>query len=69
MDGLALNRLQAIIWTNADIIHWRTYAELGRDELKVWNEMNALRNTPRIGEQEWEVFQMYTVKPLYRFAL
>ena len=23
----------AIIWTNADPIHWRIYAALGRDEL------------------------------------
>ena len=26
------NRLQAIIWTNADPIHWRIYAALGGDE-------------------------------------
>ena len=26
-------RRQAIIWTNADLIHWRIYAALGRDEL------------------------------------
>ena len=31
---LALNRLQAISWTNADLIHWRIYASLGGDELK-----------------------------------
>ena len=24
---------QAIIWTNADLIHWRIYAALGGDEL------------------------------------
>ena len=28
------NRRHAIIWTNADPIHWRTYAALGWDELK-----------------------------------
>ena len=28
------NRRQAIIWTNADPIHWRIYAALGGDELK-----------------------------------
>ena len=27
------NRRQAIIWTNADPVHWRIYAALGRDEL------------------------------------
>ena len=30
---LAPNRRQAIIWTNADPIHWRIYVALGRDEL------------------------------------
>ena len=30
---LAPNRRQAIIWTNADLIHWRIYAALGGDEL------------------------------------
>ena len=32
-NGLAPNRRQAIIWTNADPIHWRIYAALGRDGL------------------------------------
>ena len=32
---LAQNRRQAIIWTNADPIHWRTYAALGGDVLNV----------------------------------
>ena len=27
------NRRQAIIWTYADLIHWRIYAALGGDEL------------------------------------
>ena len=31
-NGLVPNRLQAIIWTNADPIHWRIYAALGWDE-------------------------------------
>ena len=30
-------RRQAIIWTNADPIHWRIYAALGGDELIVCN--------------------------------
>ena len=34
-DGLAPNRRQAFIWTNADPIHWRIYAALGGDELTV----------------------------------
>ena len=28
------NRRQIIIWANADPIHWRIYAALGRDQLK-----------------------------------
>ena len=28
-DGLAPIRRQAIIWTNGDLIYWRTYASLG----------------------------------------
>ena len=31
--GLATNRRQTIIWTNADPIHWRIYAALGGDKL------------------------------------
>ena len=32
-SGFTPNRQQAIIWTNADPIHWRIYAALGGDEL------------------------------------
>ena len=32
-NGLVPNRRQAIIWTNADPIHWRIYAALRGDEL------------------------------------
>ena len=32
-NGLAPNRRQAIIWTNADLINWRIYAALVGDEL------------------------------------
>ena len=31
-NGLAPNRRQAIIWSNADPIHWHIYAALGGDE-------------------------------------
>ena len=31
-NGLAPNRRQAIIWTNADLIRWHIYAALGGDE-------------------------------------
>ena len=32
-NGLVLNRWQAIIWTNADPIHWHIHAALRGDEL------------------------------------
>ena len=32
-NGLATNRWQAIIWTNADPIHWCIYVALRGDEL------------------------------------
>ena len=32
-NGLALNRQQAVIWTNAVPIHWRIYTALSGDEL------------------------------------
>ena len=34
-NGLAQNRRQAIIWPNADMIYWCTYAALGGDELTI----------------------------------
>ena len=34
-NGLALNRWQAIIWTNGGLGWWRIYASLGLNELKV----------------------------------
>ena len=33
-NGLALKRRQAIIWTNADPIHWCIYAALGEMSLR-----------------------------------
>ena len=47
-NGLAPNRRQAIIWTNADPIHWRIYAALGGDEL-----------TEAVAESSLEKFQTY----------
>ena len=34
INGLAPDRRQAIIWTNADQIHLRIYVALGGDELR-----------------------------------
>ena len=36
-NGLAPNRRQTITWTNADIIRWRIYVALGKDELSKSN--------------------------------
>ena len=36
-------RRQAIIWTDADPIHWRIYAALGGDELKLRRSDDRLR--------------------------
>ena len=33
VNGFVPNKRQAIIWTNADPIHWRIYAALGGDGL------------------------------------
>ena len=35
-NGLAPNRRQAIIWINADLIHWRIYAALGGMSWQWW---------------------------------
>ena len=35
-NGLAPKRRQAIIWTNADTIHWRIYETLGWNHSKSW---------------------------------
>ena len=34
-NGLAPKRRQAIIWTNADLVHLRIYAALGGNELSI----------------------------------
>ena len=47
-NGLAPNRPQAIIWTNADPIHWRIYAALGGDEF--WPEAENFLN------RSWNLF-------------
>ena len=46
--GLALNRRQAIIWTNADPIHWSIYASIGGDEYMV-----PQRTTDQLWATQW----------------
>ena len=45
-NGLAPSRRQAIIWTNADPLHWRLYAALVGDKLMLqtayWNGNNVI---------------------------
>ena len=48
-NGLVPNRWQAIIWTNAGLIHWRIYGAPGGDELK---QRRLLVFTPQ-GKQEY----------------
>ena len=52
-DGLALNKRQAITWTNADPVHWCIYAALGEDELMVemWSTDSMLTGNHRV----WKV--------------
>ena len=42
--GLAPNRRQAITWTNDDLVHWRIYAALGRDEVNTLTWRAAFTN-------------------------
>ena len=41
-NGLAQIRRQAIIWTNADPVHWRIYAALGGDGLTHWDHVTHI---------------------------
>ena len=43
-NGLASNRRQAIIWTNANPIHWRIYAALEGDVLKSEHNWSTSEN-------------------------
>ena len=43
-NGLALNRRQAIIWTNADPVQWHIYTSLGGEELTHGKGMFSYRN-------------------------
>ena len=52
-NGLAQNRRQAIIWTNAGPIHWRKCAVLGRDELK-HNSINYLKLCHSCTYMKWD---------------
>ena len=45
-NGFAPIRRQAMILTNADPIHWRIYAALGGDELKL--QINRYENSQHI---------------------
>ena len=46
-NGLAPNKRQAIIWTNAELIHWHIYGTQGGDELTHWgrDKMDAISQT------------------------
>ena len=46
-NGLSPLQCQAVIWTNADPIHWRIYAALGGDELRHWGQDTMATTLPR----------------------
>ena len=49
-NGLAPNRRQAIIWSNADPIHWHIYAALVGDELSIiWSLILSAFNLQESG--------------------
>ena len=55
-NGLAPNRRQAIIWTNADPVHWRIYAALGGDEYQVRFCIlciNMIKESPLVSTMAW----------------
>ena len=54
-NGLAPNRRQAIIWTNADLIHWRIYAALGGGEFWLIKKPLAIRDGDCICEWDMSV--------------
>ena len=62
--ALAPNRRQAIIWTNADPIHWRIYAVLGGDELTA---LNLLMFVINLGKDLLPIFHQALV--LFRAGL
>ena len=66
-NGLAPDRRQAIIWTNAHPIHWRLYAALGRDELKhvVWFCESFLYNIVKHVRLHCNIY--YVHKSVYLF--
>ena len=41
-NGLAPSRRQAIIWSDADPVHWRIYMALGGDELNTQGQIITL---------------------------
>ena len=48
-NGLAPNRRQAIIWTDADPIHWRIYTALGGDKLmEVYSKIKQMNTSQKL---------------------
>ena len=54
-NGSAPNRRQAIIWTDADPIHWRIYVSLGGDELTLTSWMKK--------KTQWKCIYKFYVYP------
>ena len=68
-NGLAPNRRQDIIWTNADPIHWRIYAALGGDELTLWgrDKMAAIFQTTFSNAFPW--MKIYKFQSVFHWSL
>ena len=67
-NGLALNRWQAIILTNADLIHWCIYVALGGDELRKFSIYTSTRisSAPYISPERQGRLSWIAHKP-YKF--
>ena len=61
VQEMATNRRQAITWTSDDPVHWRIYAALGGDELKLcYSFIRSMRKQLVKCESKWYFpLQMY----------
>ena len=66
-NGLVPNRRQASIWTNADQIHWRIYAALGDELIKIFPRNISKYGLQNVG-QFVHAFIVIAIGDDYRFA-
>ena len=58
-NGLAPDRRQAIIWTNVDQVHWRTYAALGVYGLTITDFIHVLDDRKKLAVEIPQQFECY----------